>query len=150
MGFKRPESSLIVIYDKASNVLILQRNDDPLFWQSVTGTLEAGETPWQTAMREVAEETGINIQTLALKLVDCNCTNQYEIRDIWLYRYAPQVKFNTEHVFALQVSGTEPIILTEHSAYQWLDKQAAIEKVWSQTNKKAIQQFVPDKDAGNE
>jgi dATP pyrophosphohydrolase len=33
----------VVIYAETKRVLMLQR-DDPDFWQSVTGSLEAGET----------------------------------------------------------------------------------------------------------
>lgn len=43
MAYKRPESVLVVIYARQSGrVLMLQRRDDPDFWQSVTGSLEAG------------------------------------------------------------------------------------------------------------
>ncbi|PVF13341.1 dihydroneopterin triphosphate diphosphatase, partial [Yersinia pestis] len=35
MNYKRPESVLVVIYAKSSGrVLMLQRRDDPDFWQS--------------------------------------------------------------------------------------------------------------------
>ncbi|WJG08115.1 dihydroneopterin triphosphate diphosphatase [Aliiglaciecola sp. LCG003] len=144
MAFRRPESVLIVIYDAASRVLVLQRQDDPDFWQSVTGTLEHNELPWETASREVAEETGIHIETHSLQLIDCGCTNQYVIRDIWRHRYPPNCRYNTEYVFALQVTGDEVIKLTEHLSYQWLDKHQAIDKVWSDTNRAAIIKFVPD------
>ncbi len=53
MPFKRPVSILVVIYAQDSKrVLMLQRRDDPDFWQSVTGSLEEGETASQAAMRE--------------------------------------------------------------------------------------------------
>ncbi|MFV8797329.1 NUDIX domain-containing protein, partial [Yersinia sp. LJYL362] len=62
MNYKRPESILAVIYAKNSGrVLMLQRRDDPDFWQSVTGSLEGDETPLETAQREVKEEVGIDI-----------------------------------------------------------------------------------------
>ncbi|MFA3790533.1 dihydroneopterin triphosphate diphosphatase [Aliiglaciecola sp. SL4] len=144
MAFKRPESALVVIFDAAANVLVMQRQDDPNFWQSVTGTLEPGELPLQTAIREVEEETGINIALNKLELVDCRSVNQYPIRDIWQHRYPPNCPFNTEHVFALKVQGNETITLTEHLAYQWLPKKLAMEKVWSPTNKVAIEKFVPN------
>ncbi|VFS57708.1 Aspartate--tRNA ligase [Kluyvera cryocrescens] len=50
MLFKRPVSILVVIYAQDSQrVLMLQRRDDPDFWQSVTGSLEEGETASQAA-----------------------------------------------------------------------------------------------------
>lgn len=142
--YRRPESALVVIYDQQRRVLLMQRNDDSAFWQSVTGTLEPHELPIQTAMREVKEETGIDIQAAAYQLVDCQQTNQYEIRARWQHRYPPGTKTNTEYVFALQVSGDDKIYLTEHSDYQWLTKSQAMEKVWSNTNRQAICQFVPE------
>lgn len=46
MQYKNNQSVLVVIYTKDTNrVLMLQRQDDPDFWQSVTGTIESGETP---------------------------------------------------------------------------------------------------------
>ena len=46
MQYKNNQSVLVVIYAKDTNrVLMLQRQDDPDFWQSVTGTIESGETP---------------------------------------------------------------------------------------------------------
>ena len=35
---------------------MLQRRDDPAFWQSVTGSLEEHEMPHDAAVREVWEE----------------------------------------------------------------------------------------------
>lgn len=144
MTFRRPESALVVIYDLASRVLLLQRQDDPKFWQSVTGTLEDGEHPMQTAIREVAEETGIDVIAQGFEIVDCRSANQYKIRDIWRHRYSPECDTNTEYVFALRVNGNEHITLTEHDDYIWLSKSAAIDKAWSKTNQLAIEKFVPD------
>ncbi len=140
MEFKRPESVLVVIYDQQHRVLVLQRKDDPNFWQSVTGSLEGDETPAQTAIREVAEETGIQLEPA--QLTDCQRTNHYTIRTLWRHRYAPGVTENTEYVFTANVAGDEPILLTEHTAFEWLEKDAAIERVWSPSNKDAIVEFL--------
>ena len=60
MRYKQPVSVLVVIYAKdTGRVLMLQRRDDPDFWQSVTGSLEEGETASQAAMREVKEEGSV-------------------------------------------------------------------------------------------
>jgi dATP pyrophosphohydrolase len=72
MSYKRPESILVVIYARNNGrVLMLQRRDDTEFWQSVTGSLEDGESPAQTAQREVLEEVGIDIAAENLLLQDC-------------------------------------------------------------------------------
>ena len=82
-------------------VLLLERADRPGFWQSVTGSQDAGETLEQTAVRELHEETGLDAARYAL--VDWGKQNRYEIYLHWRHRYAPGVTHNTEHVFALQV-----------------------------------------------
>ena len=56
---KIPVSVLVLLHDDGGNVLLLERKDRAGFWQSVTGSLELGETPFQAALREVKEETGI-------------------------------------------------------------------------------------------
>ena len=142
--YRIPQSALTVVYNCAGQVLVMQRNDDPEFWQSVTGTLEQGEKPIKTALREVLEETSIDIIESAYQLIDCQKINTYEIRDRWKHRYPPGTPYNTEHVFVVEVSNEQSIVLTEHSAYLWLDKSSAMQKVWSSTNREAISLYVPD------
>ncbi len=134
----------MVIYDRQCRVLVMQRQDDPQFWQSVTGTLETGELAISTAFREVKEETGIDIRQAGYQLRDHQQTNRYAIRDIWQYRYPPNTPYNTEHVFSVKIAGNDQITLTEHLSYQWLDKTSAMAKVWSDTNRAAIKHCVPD------
>ena len=144
MAYKRPESVLVVLYNEHSQVLVMQRNDDPDFWQSVTGTIEAGESPIAAAYREVGEETGVNLSPQSGDIVDCQHVNQYEIRKEWQHRYPPDNFVNTEYVFVTQIPSDSRIILTEHSAYEWLDKPEALARVWSPSNRNAILAFVPE------
>ena len=144
MTYKRPESVLVVLYNEHSQVLVMQRNDDPDFWQSVTGTIEAGESPIAAAYREVGEETGVNLSPQSGDNVDCQHVNQYEIRKEWQHRYPPDNFVNTEYVFVTQIPSDSRIILTEHSAYEWLDKPEALARVWSPSNRNAILAFVPE------
>ncbi|OFC69434.1 dihydroneopterin triphosphate diphosphatase [Alteromonas confluentis] len=141
MPFKRPESVLVVLYDEHHRLLVLQRDDDPDFWQSVTGTVEHGEMPEETALREVAEETGIVLFPQQLK--NCHQINRYLIRKRWLHRYPPGTQYNTEHVFIAQVPSTANIILTEHLAHEWLSKPLALMRLWSPSNRDAAEAFVP-------
>ncbi|BDX07311.1 dihydroneopterin triphosphate diphosphatase [Planctobacterium marinum] len=139
MGYKRPESVLVLIYDPQDRVLVLQRKDDPDFWQSVTGTIELEELPIETAAREVHEETGIDIIGSGYELVDTRVINQFEIRPQWRYKYPPGEFTNTEYVFTVCVDSTTPIVLTEHLTHCWLSPAEAQQKVWSQSNKEAIE-----------
>ena len=142
--FKIPVSTLVVIHDPALNVLLLERADRPGFWQSVTGSQDAGESLEQTAVREVMEETGLDARAHAL--TDWRIENVYEIFPVWRHRYAPGTTHNTEHVFGLTVPGGAPVRVApkEHLAAIWLPWREAAAKVFSWSNRKAIE-MLPDR-----
>jgi len=139
--FKTPVSVLVVIHTPDLQVLLLERADHPGYWQSVTGSQNPGETLLQTAVREVAEETGLDASRYAL--TDWNIQNRYEIYQEWRWRYAPGVTHNTEHVFGLMLSNPLAVTLApkEHLQYVWLPWQAAAEKVFSSSNAEAIRKL---------
>ncbi|AUI65970.1 MULTISPECIES: dihydroneopterin triphosphate diphosphatase [Glaesserella] len=143
MNYKNPNSVLVVIYaKKTNNVLMLKRQDDLTFWQSVTGTIEMGEEPYQTALREVKEEVGINIIAQNLALYDCKTSVKFEIFPQFRYKYAPDVTHNTEHWFLLGLPDEIEPILTEHLAYQWLPVEEAAALTKSPNNAEAIVKFL--------
>lgn len=138
-AFKIPESVLVVIYTPAREVLLIERADNPGFWQSVTGSRETPDEPIaQTALREVFEETGIagKLNVLA----DWAVSNTYEIYPAWRWRYAPGVSHNTEYVFGLCVPARMPIILDprEHTAFEWLPWLEAADRCFSPSNAEAV------------
>ena len=135
---KIPVSALVVIHTPALEVLLLERADRPGFWQSVTGSQHEGESLRQTAVREVAEETGLEAGKFLL--TEWNLQNVYEIYPVWRHRYAPGVIHNTEHVFGLEVPGPMPVTLSprEHLRYEWLPWQEAAGRVFSWSNRRAI------------
>ena len=139
--FKTPVSALVLIHTEDLQVLIIERADKAGFWQSVTGSLEAGETPRQTAIREVLEETGLNAEQYALQ--DWQVANTYEIYPHWRYRYAPNVTTNVEHQFTLVLPSALPIRLApdEHLQYAWVDWREAAQRVFSWTNVDAIKRL---------
>lgn len=135
---KIPVSTLVVIHTPALEVLLLERADHPGFWQSVTGSQHEGESLRDTAIREVAEETGLDAARYALTA--WNLQNVYEIYPVWRHRYAPGVTHNTEHVFGLEVPAPTPVMLSprEHLRYEWLPWREAAERVFSWSNRRAI------------
>jgi dATP pyrophosphohydrolase len=141
---KQPISVLVVIYTSSLEVLLLERADHPGYWQSVTGSRDGDESLPETALREVAEETGIDAKQFAL--TDWQQQNEYEIYPRWRHRYPPGVTRNTEHVFGLQLTQPVPVTLSprEHLGYQWLPWQEAADKVFSPSNRAAILQL-PEK-----
>lgn len=138
---RKPFSVLVVIYNELEQFLLLQRADDPDFWQSVTGGIDHDELSIETAYRELKEETGIDAKALGIEIHAHHKTNRYQIRPQWLHRYEPGVTLNTEYVFSVQVPSNTPIQLAkeEHTDFVWLDKQQACERAWSPSNKEEIQ-----------
>jgi dihydroneopterin triphosphate diphosphatase len=135
---KLPVSTLVVIHTPDLQVLLLERADRPGFWQSVTGSQHPGEALRDTAIREVAEETGLD--AARHELTDWNLRNVFEIYPVWRHRYAPGVTHNTEHVFGLEVPEAGPVMLSprEHLRFAWLPWREAAEQVFSWSNRKAI------------
>ncbi len=139
-AYKRPESVLVVIYTVGGEVLLLERRQPTGYWQSVTGSLEWGEAARDAAIREVTEETGLQVQD---KLVDCGYSNRFEIVPAWLARYAPDTGWNTEYVYRVELASTAPICIAteEHLQFRWVPAQQAVERVSSRTNREAIERY---------
>ena len=138
-AFKIPESVLVIIHTRRLDVLLIERADQPGFWQSVTGSKDTLDEPlWQTALREVREETGISATPDHLR--DWAVSNIYEIYPVWRHRYAPGVTHNTEHVFGLCLPETCAVNLNprEHTAWQWLPHRAAADRCFSPSNAEAL------------
>lgn len=120
-------------------MLLLQRSDNPEYWQSVTGALDKDEQPEEAAHRELLEETG-----LTLPLIDHQQTRQYPIAKQWRARYPEWAKVNTEHLFSVCVESSVAVTLdpTEHLDSCWVTASEAIDRVFSATNRDAIRQIV--------
>lgn len=141
---KIPVSVLVVIHTPDRQVLLIERADHPGWWQSVTGSQEPGESLLATAVREVAEETGLD--ALAHGLDDWGYSNVYEIYDCYRHRYPPGTTHNTEHVFGLCLPGPVPVRLApaEHQAWQWLPWADAAGLCFSPSNAEAIRRLGQD------
>lgn len=138
---KTPISSLVLIHTDDLQVLIMERADKAGFWQSVTGSIEDDETPYEAAIREVREETGID--ALAYHFEDWHATNTYEIYPHWRHRYAPGITENVEYLFGLTLPTPIAVRLApdEHIRYEWVDWREAANRVFSWTNVDALKRL---------
>ena len=137
--YRRPESVLIVIHTAGGEFLLLERCRPAGFWQSVTGSLEWGETADHAARREVIEETGITQGFLR----NMQWTQVYEILPAFGKKYAPGITRNLEHAFALKLLQRVPVTLsvTEHVRFRWASAGEAVDTVSSSTNRAIIEQL---------
>ena len=104
-------------------ILVLQRAAHgtrcPLAWETVHGRLERGEEPEDAAVREVREETGLDIERLY------NVT----VQPFYLHRMKT---VQLAVVFAAFVDESSDVVLgPEHQRSEWLSVEDALERfVW--------------------
>ena len=99
-----------------------------LWWQSVTGMMEPGETPEETAHRELLEETGLRGRLEPLGL-----SHSFWVDPAIVKFPDGEPRFNTEVCFAMEVPADTPVRLepTEHSEYLWCSPdEAAARMMW--------------------
>lgn len=96
--------------------LLLKRGEDEIYpglWQMVTGKIKKGEKAYQTALREMKEETGL----VPLRFWTAPKVNQF-------YQSERDAVFIVP-VFAAEVSKGDVKICREHSKYKWVSPAQA-------------------------
>ena len=133
---RRPVSVLVVVHTD-DHVLLLHRREPFDFWQSVTGSLQDGETHAAAAARELSEETGLTTEgTLSYSGV----SRQFAIDPRWRNRFGHGIVENVEFEWRYRLPATAAVTLNanEHSEFEWLPIEDAVDRVWSWTNRDAL------------
>ena len=103
--------------------LILKRNKNKIYehlWQGVAGKIEKGESAWQTAIRELKEETGLD--PLNIFVAD-HVSRFYETNGD---------RINLVPVFGIEVDSKDVILSREHVDFKWVDyTEAKNTLVWN-------------------
>jgi len=102
-------------------------------WDFPKGHMEQGETKEQTAIREVLEETGIEIKIISDK--------QYK------NSYKPKMNIQKEVIFfeALPIGGTLKNQESEVSDIEWVELDNVLEKLTYENSKKTFRKFIKAK-----
>ena len=125
----------IVCYNNKKNdweFLLLRRSMNTIYpgiWQGVTGKIENSETPYQTALRELEEETGLK----AYKLFTVDKVN--------MFYDAKKDTMNLVPVFGAIVKSNDIILSKEHTEYKWCDLNETIKLITWDQQKKGVQIF---------
>jgi lipoyl(octanoyl) transferase len=121
----------VAITDERGRVLLLRRTPERGgFWQILTGRCEPGESPLQTAGREIFEETGFSPALAELR--DLDYTHAFALgKPPSSGPAAPDApaatapRFARETAFALRASG-DPSLSGEHDAFCWCALEEAL------------------------
>lgn len=112
--------------------LMLKRSENQIYpgiWQCVTGKIEPDEKPYETAIRELNEETGLE----PLKMWSVDRVNHY-------YE-AVKDRMNLIPVFGVSVSTKTVKLSLEHVDYKWCPVEEAGEMMLWDQQKTGLLQF---------
>jgi len=110
--------------------LLLKRADNQVYpglWQMVTGKIKENEKAYQTALREISEETSLTpVQLWVAPTVN----SFYEQKDEYICLLP---------VFAARVESNQVKLSAEHTDFKWVDKETAQKLLAWEGQRKAVQ-----------
>jgi len=111
------EAHIIRINNGKIEYLILKRSADqkyPNIWQMVTGKIKEGETAYETAVREIKEETNLDTEKL------------YIVPNVNSFYNSDDDSNNLIPVFVSIVSNSSEVTISdEHQTFEWCSKKKA-------------------------
>lgn len=116
----------IVVHDGERVLLLHRKPERGNFWQPITGSIEDGELPHDTARRELAEETGHRGEPETLDL-----EQSFMIESQFLAAKHPPPIIATETAFTFEIPPGAPIHMDEdeHDTFGWFTFAEAYEKI---------------------
>ena len=128
------------LLERTPRFLLLKRNKNKIYehlWQGVAGKIENGEEAWQTAIRELKEETGLDPLNM---FVTDHTSSFYEVKGN---------RINIIPVFGIEVNSKEVLLSEEHVDYKWVDFESARKTlVWNGQRKglEAVYEMITNSD----
>jgi dATP pyrophosphohydrolase len=117
---------------------IFRRADDGA-WQGIAGGGHVGESPEDAARREAQEEAGIpgTAPLLRLRSVGQIPADVFAAHLQW----NPGITHIPEYAFGIAVTTENLVLSAEHSASEWLDANAALERLEWDSNRLALREL---------
>src|SRR5215212_6121635 len=137
----RPETLRLIkvlIHDGERVLLLHRRPERGNFWQPITGSMESGESPVETARREIAEETGNRGEPR-----DMNLTQSFLIESQYLASLYEEPIIATEVAFEAALDSRLPIRMDadEHDACGWFTFAEAYERIRWTDDREALERL---------
>ena len=136
---RAPYQTLTILYKKNNNKIlycIFYRNSHPI-WQFISGGGEDNETPLETVIREIKEETSLIVDNRIIKQLDSRTTIPV-LNVTGKYTWGPNVYVIPEYIFAIEINNCDIRLSKEHKEYKWVEYDEAIKKLRYDSNKTAL------------
>ena len=95
-------AAIAIIFNDKNEVLILERmepqRDWSGYWGFPGGALTWGEEPWDAAIRETKEETGLDICEFDLKFLHNDYEEDWYVITYWTNKYMGEIYTEENHV----------------------------------------------------
>jgi lipoyl(octanoyl) transferase len=128
----------VMIHDGERVLLLHRRPERGNFWQPITGSIEDGESPLETARREILEETGHPCEPEGLDL-----RQSFMIESQFLASRHPSPILASEISFVAQLSSHAAIHMDadEHDHFGWFSFPEAYEKIRWTDDREALERL---------
>ncbi len=126
----------VVVHDDHRVLLLHRRRERGDYWQPITGSIESGESPADTARREIVEETGHSGEPVSLGI-----TQSFMIESQFLSSRYPAPIIASEVGFLAAFDSKLPITLdaAEHDHYGWFTFGEAYERIHWTDDREALE-----------
>jgi lipoyl(octanoyl) transferase len=128
----------VLVHDRDRVLLLHRRPERGNFWQPITGSIEEGESPAETAARELHEETGHEGQPFDMEL-----TQSFLIESNYLESRYPAPIIASEVCFGARLDSRLSIRVDplEHDACSWFTFPEAYERIRWADDREALERL---------
>lgn len=136
---RAPLQVLVILYKKEKYEILygIGLRSTRNIWQFVAGGGEDKETPIEAAVRELREETSINIKKEDLIVLDSKATIPV-VSVTGIYTWGKDVFVVPEYAFAVNATNFQIKLSNEHTKFKWLEYDKAMEILTYDSNKTAL------------